>query len=132
MTGGCELSPEKAMIKEIVQAYRDESQYEVAAPRVDEIAQRYLKSAEPHERLDMERTAARLALDVATDRGAPFDALSERFHARCALGFRDICSELAVLTDFGFACSELGEREAGSQVVSQAQERLAAAEHELP
>ena len=113
-----------AMLLEIVQVLHDEPRYEAAGRRIDDIERRFVMAAESDERLGLRRSAARMAFIVATDKGAPFEAVSKRFRARCALGFEDVFSELTVLVEFAHACSEFGERDAGLRVLGQARERL--------
>jgi hypothetical protein len=115
---------ETTMLLEMVQVLRDEPEHDVAGRRIDEIERRFVTAAEPGERLELQRFAARIAFIAATDKGAPFEAVSERFRARCALGFEDVFSELAVLLEFAHACGDFGEREAGLSVLEQARARL--------
>jgi hypothetical protein len=65
-----------------------------------------------------------MAFIAATDKGASFETVSKRFRARCALGFDDVFSELAVLVEFGYACAEFGKRKAGLRVLGLARDRL--------
>jgi hypothetical protein len=65
-----------------------------------------------------------MAFVAATDKGASFETVSKRFRARCALGFDDVFSELAVLVEFGYTCAEFGKRKAGLRVLGLARERL--------
>src|SRR5258708_7306797 len=73
-----------AMLLEIVHVLRDELQYEVAGSGIDEIERRFVMAAEPDERLGLQRAAARMAFIAATDKGAAFEVVSERFRVRCA------------------------------------------------
>jgi hypothetical protein len=112
------------MLLEIVKVLQDERRYAVAVRRIDAIERRYLRTAEEEDQLGLRRSAARMAFIVATDKGASFDAVTRRFRARCALGFDDVFSELAVLVEFGYTCSEFGKRQAGLRALGLARERL--------
>ncbi len=117
--------PHTAMLLEIVQVLKDEPRYDQAGRRIDEIERRYVTTATAEERLGLQRSAARMALIAATDKGAAFDTIADRFQARCMLGFDDLFSELAVLVEFAHACADHTRRATGLQVLGQARERLA-------
>jgi hypothetical protein len=112
------------MLLEIVKILRDEPRYAVAGRRIDKIGRHYAATVTEEERLGLQRSVARMAFIAATDKGASFETVSKRFWARYALGFDNVCSELAVLVEFAYACAEFGKRNAGFRVLAQAQERL--------
>jgi hypothetical protein len=114
-----------ALLLEIVQVLKEEPLYEVAGNRIDAIERRYLTLAADEEKLGLRRSAARMAFVAATDKGASFEAITERFRARCALGFDDVFSELAVLVEFAHACADHAQRDTGLEVLKSARERLA-------
>jgi hypothetical protein len=120
-----ELSPDISMLREIVQVLQDEPRYEAASRRIDEIEQRYVATAGADERLGLQRSAARMAFIAATDKGASFETIAARFRSRCALGFDDLFSELAVLVEFAHACADHDQRDRGLRVLGEARERLA-------
>jgi hypothetical protein len=117
--------PETAMLLQIVQVLREEQKYETAARRIDEIERHFVSAASPSKRRTLRRSAARMAFVAATDKGASFETVSERFRARCGLGFIDIASELAVLVEFAYACCEFRQRAAGLRVLGRARRKLA-------
>jgi hypothetical protein len=114
-----------AMLLEIVQVLKEEPCYEVAGRRIDEITRRYLTMAAEQERHCLQRSAARMAFSAATDKGASFETITRRFRARCALGFDDVFSELAVVVEFADVCADHAQCATGLRVLEDARGRLA-------
>jgi hypothetical protein len=111
----------------INQVLREETDYQTAARRIDEIAFRYVVVSKGTAYLDLRRLAARKAFVAATDKGASFEDISARYQRMCDLGFCSILSELVTLVEFAYVCLESGHREEGLHVLLQARERLHAA-----
>jgi hypothetical protein len=114
----------KAMMLQILQVIRSEEQYDSAGKRIDEIGQRYVLTADPRIQMELRRRVARMALYAAINRGGSFQDVSDRFLSRCALGFLEIHSELAVLLEFAHSCGNFDQRSAGIQVLAEARNRL--------
>jgi hypothetical protein len=119
-----ERPPETAMQLEIIQVLEDESEYEVAARRIEEIERRYVAAADEEERLALQQSAARWTFIAAADTGTLFKEVAARFHRICEIGFSGPHSELAVLVEFADVCNSFGHWEEGLRVLARARERL--------
>ncbi|MCA9214729.1 MAG: hypothetical protein KDB27_16775 [Planctomycetales bacterium] len=100
--------------------------YRAACDRIDTLMSESIPEGLSSESLlEVQRLAARMAFAAASDYGAPFEFLRQRFEACCNLRFADgPLGALSVYTEYATACARRREVRASKQALCEARKLL--------
>src|SRR5262249_4765737 len=122
------IKAEVSMMREIVQALKQEPAYRKQTRRILRIERRYLTTVKHQsEKQGLRRLTAKLLLVAASDNAKSFRTVTIRFNRLGQLGFTDLVSEMYACLEYGWCCKRFGKPEVGLRLLQGIRDKLLAA-----